>query len=121
MDGSKVKCGTCLAGFKLSDDKLSCDKCSADKFGAECGQACSTTVPATHCDPDGVTCDSTDGGNVKCTGCKAGFHTDASTGGQCMTKCTKHKWGADCEQSCVAPMLCDADGGWECHSTFGAA
>jgi hypothetical protein len=87
----------------------------------ECGTACSTTDTALHCNPDGVTCDSSYGGNVKCTGCTAGFHTDASTGGQCMTPCSGQRYGADCVQTCVAPSHCVADGGWECHSKTGEA
>jgi hypothetical protein len=99
-DGSKSKCATCLAGFKLTDDG-GCAKCSAGTFGMECGTACSATDAALNCDHGGVTCDSTAGRNVKCTGCKAGFHTDGSVPGQCMAPCSDQKYGADCAQACT--------------------
>jgi hypothetical protein len=99
----------------------------------ECGTACSTTDAATHCDSTaGVTCDSTAGGSVKCTGCKAGFHTDGTVPGQCMAPCSDQKYGADCALACTGSTTaakkktnCAADPpdgtpGWTCDSKTGA-
>jgi hypothetical protein len=94
----QVTCTTCKAGFYGDSSASHCGPAVMGKFAKSSGELVS-------CDP----CAAGYNGPTCCDAC----------GDDCTQSCSGQKWAANCEETCVAPDHCDADGGWECHSTTG--